>query len=321
MMFKASGSVRVSVMLALAGGLLAGSTSMAQVAPPPPVAPTPTPKWTPPPPKPRQVKLQQNQAQPEEKVPYDSLVEFDDNGKLVELAEPIEVAALRNNPYVGAKTWQLIMPVLGERQREVARAVIDNIDVMIEVEEGLVENLDISDSVQLGRVTEALKPFASLGNINTALQNANVLSRTQVKMNSEIGQEYVKAMSDQVAAQAREALPDIENAGQSAMIRYWFSVLLWEAKDSFHRQLIKSIKTLDGVLSQLEMSDDQRSQVEVLAAAAQEEGLSKDDIFSQMFTLLKALDGTQQRDFLRKTMEIRTEKARRSAEETQDDDK
>jgi|GEM_PF-2382016 len=314
---------------------LPGVPTLAQVAPPPPPKPAGTPDYTPPPPRPKPRPRvatpnpgaqQRSRSGPSSSIPdveYESLVKTDDNGKIIPLKEPVEFAALRVNPFVGDKTWKLIKPVLGKRRRRIASAVIDNVDIMMEIENGLIDTLHLDDKNHLSRITEALKPFFNIGTISEDLRSNGALSRVQAELNARIAKEYRGRMMTQVRADAEDANPDDPAASANAMSGYLFNELIWEARDSFRRQLVAAAKHLDKIVPELNLTDAQRQMADAAMAAATAKEPDTEHVRALMLDLMAELDNTARQTLLLRSLEIRGElasEARKKKAPPPDDD-
>src|SRR5215813_2355614 len=76
---------------------------------------------------------------------FKTLVERDAEGNVLPLREPIEWAALRNNPLITPGDRARIEPALQERRRIFDRIVIENLDLAEQIDAGLFEKIDLGD--------------------------------------------------------------------------------------------------------------------------------------------------------------------------------
>jgi hypothetical protein len=138
-----------------------------------------------------------------------SLVKRDDQGRLNDLAEPIDQAALRINPLVTAQELERIGPVIAERRQAFRRIVIDNLDLAEEIEGGLFETLDLTDNKAFARLLQVATPLkpTNIKPLAKALEERAILTHEQAALNDRIAQEYKLARVAQDAkGEARRSL-------------------------------------------------------------------------------------------------------------------
>jgi hypothetical protein len=129
---------------------------------------------------------------PAMRTPFKTLVHRDADGKLIPLREPIEWAALRNNPLITPDEMSRIGPVLEERRRTIDRIVIDNLDVAEQIDGGFFEKIDLANNQafqQLLNVSKPLRPDDLLP-MSRALMSRGLLTYDQESLNNKIAQEY-----------------------------------------------------------------------------------------------------------------------------------
>src|SRR5262245_27630013 len=125
-------------------------------------------------------------------VPFKSLVERDAAGNVLPLREPIEWAALRNNPLITRDELARIEPVLKERRRIFDRLVIENLDLAEQIDGGLFEKTDLGGNQGFAKLIDTSKPLrpGDLLPMSRALLKKGLLSPEQESLNNKIAQEY-----------------------------------------------------------------------------------------------------------------------------------
>lgn len=190
--------------------------ALAQVAPPPTgptheqptytPAPRPKPVATPEPTKPapkesfgaRKSSRTSDLGDLPTNVPYPKLAKPGPDGRILRLRQLPDIAAMRSNPNIGPKSVDAIMPVVYARRNRTELAVIDNLDLYWALSGGLIENMDMSDIHEMGRVADMLKPLVPDTTLSQDLTNRGLLSRVQGGMNQYIVREYKKAITDEI---------------------------------------------------------------------------------------------------------------------------
>ena len=197
----------------LAVGLLA-APSLAQVAPPPTKPAKEQPTYTPPAATPKPAAQTPSTPKPKTQinakrdsgdvatlpidVPYPKLAQTGPNGRILRLRQLPDILALRSNPNVGPVSVEKIMPIIYSRRYRFELMVIDNLDLYWELSAGLIENLDMSNMTEMGRIAQMLKPLVGETTLSQELLNRGILTRVQGGMNQYIVREYKKAITDEI---------------------------------------------------------------------------------------------------------------------------
>lgn len=151
---------------------------------------------------------------------FRSLRQRDADGHVIPLREPIEWAALRNNPLVTPDELARIEPELAARRRIFDRIVIENLDLAEQIDEGLFETIDLTNNKAFTKLLDVSKPLRpeDMVPMSRALLKKGLLSKDQEGLNNKIAQEYRQAIMP-------EAPPDANPAQKGALARR--SLALW----------------------------------------------------------------------------------------------
>lgn len=274
-----------TVMIGLVCGLLAGQAS-GQLAPPPPKEKTrKTVEFVPPPPRPVQpttqsasVRRAPPQAPPTPDIPFVSLVQRDEAGVPIPIEGEITMAALKHNPLVGPDTIERAGPVVTEWMTNLELMVIDNIDMVLEVDAGFFETLDMMTEVGVmdaNAYRSALFPKPSL--LDSYLFKEGVLTDTQRKFTGKLVSEYIKELTISIGGQVDakwRARAAEENGGvareltdeeafemrkefSSKGFAFTFWYLCSDSVWSMHYQLAYASDRLVEILPELDLSEDE----------------------------------------------------------------
>lgn len=304
----------------LVGGLLGlPAASLGQVAPPPPPATEPPPKLTPPPPRPahRVMTPIQKPSKPRPKapapiqvpdIPYESLVKYDSNGKLIRIEGSVDIAALKHNPTIGPKTIERIRPVLNDWQQRVDVMVVDNLDVMQDVDDGLFEKMDLADENQKVLMNEVFKMIISTSNPNNVMANSGALTKTQVDFQRKLVTDYTTALDKEVAAEIAARIPgDDKEAKQKQLLegsRFSLANMSRDEVRTYHDLLLTAAglagKVLPGMNLSAEEKDKLAGPLASLGAATTDQ-----EKMDAVKTLLGALELSRQRDFMKAVLDAR----------------
>lgn len=282
--------------------LCCGAVAQAQIAVPPsaPVAPTkefvppPAPKpfdtgavkATPtPPPAPAPVVLPD--------LPYDSLAKKDANGNLPVLTEPIDWAALRVNPTITeAADKERVKQILADRLKQYQTIVIENIDFMHMIDDGLLERIDVIGAGAKADMVK-VKALAGKGALAKVLKETHALTEVQISFSKKIVDERTKA---EYALGTRSDNPEQAKKDNAANVGK--SVLRQAVAEATHARRLLFI-TAAGKAGELGPKFGMSTEhVKTITAAN-----TDDAKFAAVLTGLKAMPVEKQREFLKAVSE------------------
>ncbi len=127
---------------------------------------------------------------------YQSLVKKDASGNPIHLDEPVDLAALRVNPMLDKGFVDNLGSYLKDRQEIIDRLLVDQLDVLEDVESGLITKSDLTTREGLAKVvsrTRPLNPPAAPPAITEDLKAKGSLTDEQARFNKKIISEYTYA--------------------------------------------------------------------------------------------------------------------------------
>lgn len=199
----------------LVATLLAGlaAPAFAQVVTPPPaqeVTPDefklkePAPAPPPPPPRPAQPDrpTRSNRPKPVDiplpDLQYTSLVTKDAAGKVAPLDKPVDIAALKVNPMITDDERTAMAGYLKERTAAYEKVVVENLEILDQIENGLLETTDWSSRESFSPVVLATKPLmppAAPKALTVELEQRQMMNIQQKAFNAKIAKEYRDAIA------------------------------------------------------------------------------------------------------------------------------
>ncbi|HHN78579.1 MAG TPA: hypothetical protein ENK11_07905 [Phycisphaerales bacterium] len=123
--------------------------------------------------------------------------------------------------------------------------VIDHLDVMIDVDSGLIEKVSISDPETLSELLETIQPLTPPTNLTQELENRGILTKTMAKFNNQIIGDYQRAYGKYL----RRAYP--EDATDRFM-RAMFRDSLIEATQAYEGLLNESRMNVDKIVDKID---------------------------------------------------------------------
>jgi len=243
------------------------STTIAQVAPPPTEPAKKQPAYTPPA-KPTPTPAAKPAAKPQPKqgmtggkrgtgdvsslpteVPYPKLAQPGTDGRIVRLRQLPDIAAMKSNPNIGPKSVEKIMPVVYARRYRIEIMVTDNLDLYWGLTDGLIENMNMADINQMGRIAGMLKPLVPETTLSQQLLNMGILTRVQGGMNQFIVREYKKAITDEIQ------VLDAEN-GLEEVMRFVLDDSIHESRIAYKGMLAESITQIGSLVEAAGITSD-----------------------------------------------------------------
>lgn len=197
---------------ALAATLLAATAvpALSQVVTPPPADQgTPdefklkSPPPAPPPPPPRAATPPRNNRPKPVDIPlpdlaFKSLVVKDAAGKVTILSEPVDIAALKANPMVTDEERAKMAAYLAERKSAFEKVVIENLEILDQIENGLLETTDWASRDSFSPVVQATKPLMPPNApkpLTVELEQRQMMNIQQKAFNAKIAKEYRDAVA------------------------------------------------------------------------------------------------------------------------------
>lgn len=236
---------------AMVAVLVCSGMAMAQLAPPPsdkerdrataPVpanqpAPPPAARPTPPPPKPQLV------------VP--DIAVRDAEGKIVrtDLDQSIDIEAMKVNALFDNASWERSLPEIMAWMKEVEERTIENMDLLMEVEGGFFDRIDIEDRPEIAHAAELVKPLTYNAQLSKWLLDHGSITRAQFDHNNKIVAKY-----DQLVFADVLERPEVKAGGANeraaAMARHMFTTSTRETRRAYRRLVEQTALNFDRVIA------------------------------------------------------------------------
>ncbi len=135
---------------------------------------------------------------------HDPLAEVGEDGYIVRLDRLSDEVALERNPFIGGTKNQGINELRIERLARMERQVIENIDLLIELDKGLVEEIRLADIDGMQRVAQMIQPLIADPSLSHELKERGMLTRIQSEATNGIVRQYQSAIN----AELKERYPD-----------------------------------------------------------------------------------------------------------------
>ncbi|MCW5757885.1 MAG: hypothetical protein KIT54_11670 [Phycisphaeraceae bacterium] len=124
---------------------------------------------------------------------FEKIFEVDADGNPVAPARWPDLLALTRNPRLTADQRSSIETVVRQWLANIERLVVQNPDLILEVAQGLFENIDLKEQGILAHASEVMRALGTTGNLTALLSTSGVLSTEQAEANRTIVQDYAQA--------------------------------------------------------------------------------------------------------------------------------
>lgn len=292
-------------LLSVVAGLALALPVVAQVMTPPP-ATAPTVDQNLPKPQPRTFveapKTQPAKAQPvQEPIPTDvdlnALIKKDADGKVLPLAGPLYIEALKANSKIPPDFWERAKPFLEERRTNMEFVMINNLDLMDKIEDGIFENTGF-DKTEVDKLLSTARPLmkpAAPDVLSKELKNKNLISDMQYRITESLVRNYVLAKNPVPKAD----VPKEERGKQSFAVLIQLYKIPFDEFVHIHRDLSEvAADNMRDIVPLLNLDDATVSKVrEVMTKLPK--GASYDDKAAAMKSLRDVLTMDQRKEVLR----------------------
>lgn len=300
-----------AIVTGVIGCVVFGPSALAQVLPPPPPPPTRE-EYVPPPPRPAPQPAQPRQSRPQAPkfnvpdLPYVSIVRKGEDGKVIRIDENLDFIAMKHNPMIGPATVEKIRPIVLDWYAKTEALVIDNLDIAMEVDEGLFERLNFRNEQDVMLANEAFKALFVVGPVSTHVLKNGGFERVQFDFTQKILGEYKTAMNLELAEKLSAEFGDDRQAILQAGAGAMFSELCRDARECYRRLLLLTATHIDALLPLLEHDSAAHGKAKMLASGLKsaKDNATKLEIMRE---LMRALEFDDQQALLQGAIEKRGE--------------
>lgn len=260
-------------LLAVLAGACVGVPALAQVTTPPGPKPEPTPAYTPPPPAPRQAPQARPSREVAPDVAYEPIVVRGNDGEVIPLTEPPEYVAMAHNPLINLLVMVKIAPQFYARRLAVEQLIIDNLETMREIEDGLIESMRMGDEQGMRDASAKVSIFTTNDRITpyltTQIERAGAGGRTIGLLTAKIRGEYEEAVTKDAMA-AKPTADGATNLDQ--MMQRVLRMSITEHEYFYHRLMMDAADQFSVVLPELDLDTQTAAKVKPLAEKLESEG-------------------------------------------------
>ena len=108
----------------------------------------------------------------------------------------LHYAAMRRNPMIGEGDRAAIRDVVSQRYASIQAGIPEHLGTYIDIENGMIENIDLSDLDTLGAITTRIQPLLESGFLTQSLSRSGAVPREAAEINTELLRRYQRAQND-----------------------------------------------------------------------------------------------------------------------------
>lgn len=228
------------------------SPVLSQVITPPSAPPERAPKVDPQPPRPA---AQSRPARPRvPAVDFEPITERDEDGKIVPLGVPPEYLALAHNPLIDLPALVKIAPGFYERRQKAERLVVDEVDLLLEIEGGLVERSRVADETALRASAGRLSVFTGNPSVSPSITADLVAAGRLDPETGALTQKILQEYQQDLTADAMATPTTADGATPiDQMMHRVLRLSVSEFEYYFRRLMLDTADYFDAILPKLEL--------------------------------------------------------------------
>jgi len=236
---------------------------------------------------------------------FTSLVQKDASGKVIALTKPIDLSALAVNPMVNDEQRAKMADYLKERSATFEQIVVNNLEILDQIENGLLESTDWTDRASFGPVVQATKPMmpsAAPKSLVLELESRQLIDIQQKAFNAKIAKEYRDAMT--LARPGADAPKEVVREHSKRAIGSAYRESLDESMQTYRALLLESAPNTGAILPTIGLDATAASEAATRANAVVQ-AKDTDTRLEAMRTLLRGMTADQRKAFVAKVMSMR----------------
>lgn len=231
-------------------------------------------------------------------VEFMPITEYDEDGKVVMLDVPSEYIALAHNPLIDLPAMVKLAPGLYERRQKVEKLVTDQIDLLLEIENGMIEEARVADEDSLRTSAGRLEVFTGNPTLSPTISGFLV---TTGRLRPDLGMLTDKILQQHQQAVTADAMATAtDDAGATPMdhmIHRLLRLSIEEYEFYFRRLMLDTADYFDAILPELNLDSTTSAEVAPLAAK-----LAAEDDLDARAALIREIFSHLDKDTRRRAM-------------------
>lgn len=239
-------------------------------------------------------------------LPYTSLVQRDENGEVIKLTEPAELAALRVNPTLPENFASHLEAYLEDRRLTFRRLAVNNLDLIELVEQGFIEDADYGKVDGIRKVVQTLTPLDvpyAPKRLTDDLQIQNMIDPTQAQFNMKITSEYYTAVFR--SAKAPAGTPDDSPRAKNLIAKTMRRFAVQETEFAYKALMCEAALKVGTLVDGVDLPAEIKAQAKA-AGATYRDDMKEGDKIALWHAATKGTTVVQRRAILQHMVEAET---------------
>lgn len=204
---------------------------------------------------------------------YEPITVRDNDGTLIPITDPVEYVAMSHNPMLDLWAMTKIAPYFYPRRLRVEQLVLDNLDTMMAIENGLIETMRIGDEEAMRATSGKIAAFTSASGVLPYLSSEITIADVVPKQVGILTNRILNKYQNDLTMEAM-ALPTTEDGatGMDQMMQKVMRMSITEHEYFYRRLMMDAADQFSVVLPQLGLDAATSAAIAPLAEKLQEEG-------------------------------------------------
>lgn len=252
-------------------------------------------------------KLRSPAALPE--LEFESLIAFDDDGRVIRLAGVPEFVALDRHPMIHKRVRPKVERAITDRRHHIERSMLDHLDALEVIETGALDRLSAFDLQSLSSLRLMLQPLVGTETALTEYQRVGAITPVQIRfLREKMVRPYTKALSEDLNSYQQYDAQGNPISLYDAIVRHAMNEQVAEVMGIYHDLLIETSERgpLIAAVLHARIADPDHELAELLGTAtANLPSADRDTQLAAMQELMAKLTLDQRRTLLETALDTR----------------
>ncbi len=166
----------------------------------------------------------------------------------------VHIIALERNPTTTPSQVGDFQSMVATRRRELEPTIVDQLGTMLDIEQGLIDQVSLMDVEGMRLIAERIEPLVVQPYLTASLRQKGVLSRVQSDWNDKLIREYQERLGQQWNREEPDRANDL-------ILQYIFRDSVMEAQEALRAMLLEIALRPDEILEMVQIPSDPAEQI------------------------------------------------------------
>lgn len=216
----------------------------------------------------------------------------------------MHIIALERNPTTTPGQVADFQSMIATRRRDLEPTIIEHLDTMMDIEEGLIDQVSLVDVEGMRQIADRIEPLVVQPYLTASLRQKGVLTRVQADWNDKLIRDYQERLGQQWNREEPDRANDL-------ILQYIFRDSVTEAQEALRAMLLEIALRPDEILDAVQIPSDPAEQMRAARVSLDElqsEGRRQQKV-EEIRLAWRTLAVEDRRKLLRAVLETRAEGA------------